>query len=88
MSVCSRKIQLFSLKITAEFNSQISKQTHCKMCFNTCGLDITLLLIIKTKPCSGVTTIYVPESDFSDGSCTTLDPLHNFGNVSSSLWLH
>lgn len=38
----------------------------------------------KRKACSGIKTINTPESDFSGDSCTTLDPLHNFGDVEAT----
>lgn len=38
----------------------------------------------KPKACSGVKTINTPESDFSGDCCTTLDPLHNFGDVEAT----
>lgn len=43
-----KEIQLFSLEITSEYISQISKQTHCKI-FNTCDFGIILNLIIKLR---------------------------------------
>lgn len=36
------------------------------------------------EACSGVITINIPGSDFTDDSCTILDALHNFGNVRCS----
>lgn len=78
-----KEIKLFSLKITSEYISLISKQT-CKIFLNTCDFGIIWNLIIKQAPL-GVITINIPESDFTDDSCTILDALHNFGNVRCSL---
>lgn len=49
---------------------------------------LVLLDSNNTEVSLGVVTINIPDSNFSEDSCTTLDPLHNFRNVSCNLWLH
>lgn len=48
-------------------------------------MELCGILDNTTEASAGVITINIPESDFTGDSCTILDALHNFGNVSAAV---